>query len=322
MHEIINKIRPVTDKDKQLPIFSYSKLEVYKNCPMQYKCKYIDKKYTEETSLALELGSLCHYILEVKGKTKIDGKSIDYELLDTILHNGSEEEKLTGIDTLKKKYFETWHEKDNASGMTYEDKIAIFNQIVRSEMEGTEWTPFLFEHPFQFVWDERAILRGYIDRIDTRISADGQIEYKTTDYKTSKKVYDNSKLVTSMQFGIYALAILNEFHTLPTQSEYRFILLDEAQLALTKGDENRLIKALDKLFDSIDKNEKEKIFIPKPSPLCFYCNYCRNNPSAKEHQMSCEYFSLWTPLEKTFATNKKWNALEANRPQASRKLIF
>lgn len=320
MHEIAEKIRPVTEADKSLPTFSYSKLEVYKNCPMQYKLKYIDKKYTEETSLALELGSLCHFILETKGKTKIQGTPIDYINLNDILYKGNKD--LLGIEILKKKYFETWYEKDNASGMNYEDKMIIFQQVLKNEMEDADWIPTYFEYPFEFVWDNRAIIKGFIDRIDTQISFVGEKIFRTIDYKTSKKTYEDAKLATSLQFGIYALAILNEFHVLPAQSEYHFILLDQIQMALTKGYEKRLIKALDKLFDNIKKNESDKLFVPKASPLCFWCNFCKNNPNAMEHQMACEYFSLWTPNNKSFETNKKWNALEQNKTTNTRKLIF
>ncbi len=332
MEELINKIRSATfEEDKKLPVFSYSKIEVYKNCPMQYKLKYIENKYTSDTSLALELGSLCHYVLEQKGKTIKAKENIDYDKLIEILHNGVAEtnEKtknyLLGIDTLKKKYFETWYEKDNASGMTYDEKIEIFKQVLHNEMEDLEWKPTYFEFPFEFVWDNKVKIKGFIDRIDTRLVINDGIEtmqYRVVDYKTSKKIYDEKKLATSLQFGIYALAILNEFDYLPIQSEYHFILLDKYQYALTKGYEKRLIKALDKVFNDITISENNKDFKPTPTPLCFWCNFCKNNPQATEYQTACEYFSLWTPNEKTFETNKKWNGLDNKQPEIKRKLIF
>ena len=72
-------IRPVTEEDKKkLPMYSYSRLEVYKNCPLQFKFKYIDNYTTSETTLPLELGSLCHRVLEEKCRYKIAKKDIDY----------------------------------------------------------------------------------------------------------------------------------------------------------------------------------------------------------------------------------------------------
>ena len=323
MQELLNRIRPVTDDDKNLPVFSYSKMEVFKNCPLQYRYKYIEKKYSQDTSIALELGSLCHYVLEQKGKMIVSGETVDYEKLNDILMNGVTEtdektkEELLGVNQLKRKYFEVWHEADNASGASYDEKIKLFDKVLHDEMEETDWKPTYFEKPFEFVWDNKVILKGFIDRIDTK---DGQ--YRTVDYKTSKKVYEQSKLATSLQFGVYALAILNEFGVLPIESEYRFILIDDKQYALTKGWENRLIKAMDKVFGDIEASEKKSVFVPKPSPLCHWCNFCQTNPEATIYRNECEYFSKWTPTQKTFEVNKKWNVLENINTAPKRKLVF
>ena len=323
MQELLNRIRPVTDDDKNLPVFSYSKMEVFKNCPLQYRYKYIEKKYSQDTSIALELGSLCHYVLEQKGKMIVSGETVDYEKLNDILMNGVTEtdektkEELLGVNQLKRKYFEVWHEADNASGASYDEKIKLFDKVLHDEMEETDWKPTYFEKPFEFVWDNKVILKGFIDRIDTK---DGQ--YRTVDYKTSKKVYEQSKLATSLQFGVYALAILNEFGVLPIESEYRFILIDDKQYALTKGWESRLIKAMDKVFGDIEASEKKDVFVPKPSPLCHWCNFCQTNPEATIYRNECEYFSKWTPTQKTFEVNKKWNALENINTAPKRKLVF
>lgn len=323
MQELLNRIRPVTEDDKNLPVFSYSKMEVFKNCPLQYRYKYIEKKYSQDTSIALELGSLCHYVLEQKGKMIVSGQTVDYEKLNNILMNGVTEtdektkEELLGVNQLKRKYFEVWHEADNASGASYDDKIKLFDKVLHDEMEETDWKPTYFEKPFEFVWDNKVILKGFIDRIDTK---DGQ--YRTVDYKTSKKAYEQSKLATSLQFGVYALAILNEFGVLPIESEYRFILIDDKQYALTKGWENRLIKAMDKVFGDIEASEKKSVFVPKPSPLCHWCNFCQTNPEATIYRNECEYFSKWTPTQKTFEVNKKWNALENINTAPKRKLVF
>ena len=330
MEELLKRIRPVTEEDrKNLPVFSYSKLEVFKNCPLQYRYKYIEKKYSQDTSIALELGSLCHYVLESKGHMIVNGEVIDYELLNDLLTNGVKEtdektkEELIGVAQLKRKYFEIWYEADNASGASYDEKMKLFDKVLHEEMEESEWKPTYFEMPFEFVWDNKVIIKGFIDRIDTKDTEEGETQYRTVDYKTSKKVYEQSKLATSLQFGVYALAILNKFGVLPVESEYRFILIDDKQFALTKGWENRLIKALDKVFGDIEASEKKEVFVPKPSPLCHWCNFCQTNPEATIYRNECEYFSKWTPNQKTFEVNKKWNALEnMTKATPKRKLVF
>jgi RecB family exonuclease len=192
----------------------------------------------------------------------------------------------------------------------------VFNKILLSEMEENDgWEPFLFEHHFEFVYDNRVIIQGFIDRVDKK----GE-DYRTVDYKTSKKVYDKSKLTTSLQFGIYALAILLEFGRTPVESMYRFILIDDKQYALTKGWEKRLIKALDGIFDKIDADKASGVWVPKSSPLCFWCNFCRTNPSAHELKNECEYYSLWEPNNKTFSVNRQFNADDLKNNVNSTKL--
>lgn len=334
-HVLKTKIRPVTELDRfMLPVFSYSALEVFKNCPYQYNKKYNEKLRTDETTLALELGGLCHAVLEKKGKVLVqDIVKVDYSKLDNILENGVKEldektkEVIPGVNELRKKYFETWYAPDNASGMNYDQKLEIFKKIMTTEMEDDlckEWKPTYFEHYFEFVWDNKVIFRGFIDRIDMNENGD----FRTVDYKTSKKSYDRTKLATSLQFGIYALAILNEFDKLPIESVYRFILIDEIQYALSIGWEKRLIKALDKIFEQIDTCKEINIWKPNPTPLCHWCSYCTTNPTAHQFKNECEYYSLWTPDKKTFEKNKEWNENEAkkleesNNTEIKRKLVF
>ena len=325
-------VRPVREEDRGvLPVFSYSKIDTYKSCPYQFDLKYNQKKFSDDTSIALEIGSLLHYVLEQKGKALVKGELIDYDKLNTIIQDGTKEtdektkEQLLGVKDLKKKYWEIWNAADS-EGRTYDQKLELFDDVLHTEMEKDDWEPYLFEHPFEFVWNDRVILKGFIDRVDKRGD-----RFRTVDYKTSKKVFDKSKLATSLQFGIYALALLNDFGELPIQSVYRFILLDDTQEALTKGWEKRLIKTLDGIFDKIDADNKSGIWIPKSSPLCFWCNFCKNNPDAKDYKYDCEYYSLWTPDNKTFATNRQFdsgdlknniNTTKLNIDNKERKLIF
>ena len=321
---LLEHIRPVTDEDREkLPMFSYSRLEQYKNCPMSFKLKYIDEKVTEDTSLALELGSLCHYVLEMKGKMLKESCVVKYDILESILQDGvcdanidsdKPTERFLGVKELRKKYFEEWGKKDASNGMSYDDKINLFwDRVVKSEMEDNDWSAEYFEHYFEFVFDDKAILHGFIDRIDM---LNGM--YRVVDYKTSKKTYDQSKLSTSLQFAIYGLAALLEFGQLPIEYQYRFVLLDERQNALSLGWEKRAVKHLSDLFNCIDMDNRTGEFIPSPSPLCHWCNYCKHNSRATKYRHECQYYSLWTPEKKTFEVNCKWGEV----PNGGRKIIF
>ena len=331
MSDLLTKIRPVKEEDKEiLPIFSYSRLDTFKQCPMRYKLKYIENKYTDETTLSLEFGTLLHYILEQKGKALIEKNKINYDELFDFLENGGtvEDDKthqtILGVNQLKKKYFEIWYEKNEKSGLTYEDKISNYKKILYTEMEDSEnWEPYKLEYPFEFVWDDRVIFGGFIDRIDIKY-IDKTPYYRTIDYKSSNSVYPDKNLPTALQFVIYALAIYNEFGVLPEENIYRFITLDQTQKALSIGWEKRAEKALDKLFNLLDECQVNGIYKPSPSPLCFYCNYSltNQNKGVKLYNNECQYYSNWNPNDrKNFTVNKKWEEGIDNK-ESKRKLVF
>lgn len=331
-------IRNVTEEDKRLPKFSYSKMEVFKNCPMKYKIRYYENKYSEDVALHLELGTLCHYVLEQKGIMLKNDNKVNYNKLLNILYKGilvsdnKTNNRIMGVDELKKKYFDKWNVKSSNSDKTYDEKIEIFIKVLHNEMDDEEWQPAYFEYPFEFVWNDKYILHGFIDRIDVmrKQNPDGttSTEYRVIDYKTSKKVFDDSKLPTSLQFGIYALAVLNDFGKLPILYEYHFVFLNTAQYAMTKGYQKRLLELLNKSFEAIENCAQKNLFIPRPSPLCYWCPYCKDNPEAGRYKDECEYHSLWTPNNATFEVNKKWNAIETKPEQlkkktsVKRKLVF
>lgn len=307
MEEIFNKVRLfVPEKDNDLPVFSYSKLDVFKKCPMKYKYKYVEGLRDDSSTLALELGTLCHYVLEQKGRMlKSSSSGVDYTQLNLILEegfipsiiesNGVEKAKsvqpILGLNQLKKKYFNDYYTPDKFN-VTYDTKMQLFKDIVKKEMQdNTEWMPLDFEVPFDIVYDERIHIMGYIDRID--INQDG--DYRTIDYKTSKSTYLDKDTVTSMQFGIYAMAIYAMFKRVPIESMYRFILIDKQQLALTKGWEKRLDKSLTGLLDNIDEGHKTNCWLSSPCPLCYWCEYSGTNPNATIYKGHCLDCSEWTP---------------------------
>ena len=89
---------------------------------------------------------------------------------------------------------------------------------------------------------------------------------------------------------------------------YDFILLGQQVLGGTKGWLARADKKLNKILDQIQECKTSSLWAPKPSPLCYWCPYCKNNPNASpEFQDLCPYFSLWTPNDrKNFSVNLEW----------------
>lgn len=332
--ELKNKLRDATDEDRlNLATRSYSQLDLMHKCNMRFKLKYIDKNYSDTTSLALQIGSILHKGLELKGRYIIEGETVDYDFIKDQVLNGCEEvtakgsERIVGISELRKKYWDEWGTSDNASGKNYNDKMeTYFEQVLPSRMEGLEWDVLGTEIPFEFVYDERVIIKGFIDRIDmsNKDTDDSLDDLKVVDYKSSKKVYSDTDIKTPMQMITYALACLNKYGRVPVAYEYDFILLDEKQTSpdvCTTGYLKRGVKKLDAMLDEIDEMTKSNIYTPSPTPLCHWCDFCSTNSNADPRTKHlCVYYSKWTPENKTFEKNQIFDPAVQNKPR--RKLIF
>lgn len=324
MVEIVkNKIRAVTDADIDLPRISYSKLECFLNCPYQFQKKYSEGKYPEGSTIALDVGTICHLILELKGQEKIQNKKCtNYEALFKILEEGFNDntekshEHIKGINELKKEYWEDWYTKDNKSNMNYEEKIELFKEVVvPTRMTETDWLVKGTEVPFKFVYDNRVIVVGFIDRIDEHKETGA---LRIVDYKTSKAKFDETKIKTPMQHIFYDMACMFMYDKLPMEHEYDFILINEKQTSAdgvcSKGYLKRGIKKLDDTLDKIEEAANTKKYLPKPTPLCYWCPYHTTSPNAdNKYKGLCVYHSLWTPECRIYTTLNPYCSDEKKR---------
>ena len=270
---------------------SYTSLSLIDQCPYQYRLHYVDGIYKHQEAIALDIGNLCHKVLELQ---RDPTSNTPTETLLDILHNGYYHypEKIDGIFKIKEKYFEDYIATNAKSGLNYIDKMSNFRDYIINYKPDTEWTTIAVEMPFNIEY-RGFMLTGKIDRID--INANG--DYKVIDYKTANAIYDEKKLKTPLQMYIYALAIQQKYGKFPIEFEYDFVVLNQKCKAMSKGWENRGAKALDKLVTLRETYYTIKDFPPKPTPLCHWCPYV---------EQECEYYSLWRPDNKTFAVNKEY----------------
>ena len=312
--DLLEYIRPVTDEDKDLPEYSHSRLECFENCPYQFNLKYNQNKTTTDTTLALQLGSLFHKILELKGLMLKEGKPVDYKYLIDSLDKGVEDNghTLIGVAGLRTRYMEDWFTADT-EGHDYSYKQQTFERILQTEMQDDDWEPIEFEKHFSFVYKNKIRIHGFIDRIDKRVNENGETEYRIVDYKTNKKPFDESKVKTSQQFSLYNMAMLLEYGQLASECMYRFICIDERQYALSDGWAKRFTTKFDKVLDQIDEGYESKVWFPHPSPLCHFCQYCITNPEATTYKRECDYYMKWTRQNKDFSVNKKFDPADVQK---------
>ena len=279
----------------------------------------------------MEIGTILHKALELKGQMKMNNLEVDYDYLKKVVSEGFDEEcdrsdkHILGISELKEKYFEEFYVPDNKSGMNYEEKMEIFyEKILPTRMESAIWVPIATEQDFELVYDDRVIIHGFIDRVDKNIETG---ELKITDYKSSKAVFPDKEIKTPMQHIVYDLACMVLYGKPADVHEYDFILIDKIQEACSSGYFKRGINKLNKLLDSMDEMSEKGEFPPKASPLCFWCPYHSTSPNADPmYSGLCQYHSLWTPENKTFATLNPYGQNDYFEPKkeikSQRKLVF
>lgn len=188
----------------------------------------------------------------------MEDSEVDYDEIINTVYQGStdltdkDKETLPGIDDIRKRYVEEWNQKEETSGMNYTDKMDVYvHDVLPTRMEDGLWKTIGVEQNFEFVYNNKCIVHGFIDRIDQNSEGD----LKVVDYKSSKKVFRDTEIKTPLQMVIYDLACVFIYGVLPKYHEYDFILLNQKQTTedgvCTKGYLKRGIKKIDKLLDQI-----------------------------------------------------------------------
>ena len=328
------KVRKVeTEEDKALPRFSFSKLDTYMQCPFKYDLKYNQNLVPEQKAIYLDLGTLCHKIMELLGRKEIDNIPFDIEEdrkeMHEILVNGIEEktdkgtEMILGLHDIMNKFGTILlHEPDNASGKSYAEKLQLFMKEVITDrfLNKTDktWKTFATEKQFEFIYQygdkptDAVRLYGFIDRVDTNENGD----YRIVDYKTGKAIFPETKTKTSLQHTIYNLAMFAEYGKLPIENLYDFIFLNEIQPACSKGYIKRAIKKLDAAFEEVMTSKE---FKPNATPLCYFCDYTEHNPNSDINFQKCDYYCDWTPDNKIFTKHREWGSEAVQKPLTKSK---
>lgn len=283
--------------------FSFSKLETYENCGFKFKLKYRDKLNFFTQNVATELGTCVHSIEEDIANAIKAGEKINYVQLKNRL--------ILKMYELEHKYPEAYKELDK-SDRTYKEKIYNYLESGIYRLE-----KYLKDHPtYKVVATEQHFkvevdgvgLNGYIDRI-LQDTATG--EFIVQDIKTYAIPVEDQKLVTPLQFVVYVLALTKLYNVKldKIKCSYDLPFCDIVQAAGTKGFMTRGLKKLHKLVDAINNNE----FVPKPSPLCHWCEFCPTNPNQPKETKGkcyCPYHSLWTRQNQSFEAAEVWQGLE------------
>ncbi len=235
---------------------SYSSISDYRNCPLKYKFRYVDRMPTKKTP-ALSFGSSLHEVLAYIYNVKTPDpppieevyKSLEKEWLSAGYSSKAEEKQYYEHG---KKVLANYYEKN----ISQDFKLSV-----------------ALEHKFGLDMDGFT-LTGIIDRLDK--NKDGK--YEVIDYKTSRKLPPQRQIDKDLQLSIYHMATEKTWGFTP-ESVSLYFLLPNQKMSSTRNDE-QIKETVAVVNDVADKVSKE-LFEPTQSALCPWCDF----------QPYCPYFS-------------------------------
>ena len=240
---------PSTNTSKN---FSYSQLNSFKTCPLQYKYLYVLKIPTLPTDSA-SFGTSIHKTLQDFYIEFIKDKKINKNRLLEIYKKtwvpigyssvAHESRMKKEGEKILNNYFDKYHTKNiNVLGLEKLFKIKISNDI---------------------------FLTGKIDRIDGRKGNEVEI----IDYKTGKKPSER-ELTKSLQLSIYALAAhdKNMFSKKLSDINLTFHYLQTQEKITLKKTEEELIKTKENIIEMVEEIKKNK-FPATPGKHCDFCSF-------------------------------------------------
>jgi len=281
--------------------YSYSRLNLYDNCPRSYKLKYLEKR-EEPPSRPLRIGSAVHETIAAYDKHLVS------------------ERVQTDI---------TW-----APRALEEAKKALANPKRRggpTKLASDEWAEV--EDIFTAFVDSHILDPEHVAAIEEmhRISMDGYTFWamidlmeisgggpRITDYKTDRHVRSDAEVKNDFQLGTYAWAI----HTLSGYEEV-YCQLDFVRYRTTKGvlfDLEAIKKVEKRVFDLIEAIRAEKEWAPTPGSHCSWCPWSEECPAVSDlpvkvttpedaERVAGEVLVLEKQLKDRKAALKDWTAV-------------
>lgn len=227
-------------------IFSFSKLNTFKQCPYRYKLRYIDKVKSDRQSVEAYNGKLIHNCLEKLYLEKLNMKELlqlydeNYNLTNNIFIIRKERNyKKEGL-VLLENYYSMFFKTDNT--LTISTEYELRGKIVNKEFT------------------------GFIDRLSK--SDDNNNIIFINDYKTGKTM---KKLKNDLQAKIYTILLKKKLKNYKIQN--RWYYLRYGNLEKIEYNNGNLIEAENKIGDLINEIGKEVEFKKTHSPLCRWCEY-------------------------------------------------
>lgn len=232
--------------------FSYTQLETFIRCPLQYKYHYVLKIPTPPTA-ALAFGDSIHKTLQFFYQEFLEDRKI-------------------GLNRLMDLYKKNWMPAGYSSKKHEERMKSEGEKILKVYFKNYHHANLdiaSIEKPFKIKVTSDTNIVGKIDRVDKL--DDGTIEI--VDYKTGKKPTER-ELKKNLQLSIYAMAATDRglYNKKLAEVYLTFYYLqgtEKIKFQKTRGD---IMETKEQIVDIADKIRKND-FDPTPGPWCDFCPF-------------------------------------------------
>ncbi|MGA7055703.1 MAG: RecB family exonuclease, partial [Mycobacterium sp.] len=255
------------DRSRSRPALSPSRAADFKQCPLLYRFRAIDR-LPEAPSAAQLRGSVVHAALEqLYGLPAVQrGPGTALSLVEPAWDQviAAEPELAAELEPGQRTQL-------------LEEARALLSGYYRLE-DPTRFDPQSCEQRVEVELADGTLLRGIIDRIDATATG----ELRVVDYKTGKappaaRALAEFKAMFQMKF--YALALLRSRDVLPAR--LRLIYLADGQVLDYSPDRDELLrfeKTLIAIWRAIQSAGETGDFRPSPSRLCQWCPHQEHCP--------------------------------------------
>ncbi len=229
-------------------------MDNYRNCPLKYKLKEIDK-LKEPKSKEAVFGSTIHETMKFIHTPGILSPTLDQALehfgnsWNPAVFENPDEERAAFTQGVR--IIQDYYKKNNPANFNIVTLESRFQIEIGKE-------------------DNKHIVSGIIDRIDK--TEDG---YEIIDYKTTRKMPTQEKVENDLQLSVYLQAFLShypkEIENLENIKVSLYYLKHGVKLSATRTAEQ--LKTNEQFFLDTIKSIEEGKFEPQISPLCDWCGF-------------------------------------------------
>lgn len=241
--------------------WSYSRLQLYENCPAAFKLRYIEE-LPEQRNEELAFGSLAHRVFAEYTRQCMARK------LET---------DVTAMDAIVEGLFYA-DPRDVVSSDRYAEMLDLARSFAASHTVGLATLAGVEEWIEAYVGDGRYLFRGIIDRLDFDFANEMAI---ITDYKTDWQVRSQSEVERDFQLAVYAWLVSREYPNMFREYRVRldFVRWNVVREAVLRpGDLERVEGQILRL---IMRAEADREFAPRPGHFCSWCGYAFRCPAVK-----------------------------------------